>query len=88
VIENVQENNLAVIEFLDIILHPVYHFKHNISETGFILHFQGKAYSIGTSSIDWAQLSRLLPEDGNRIQSLKRFVFNEIQDNGLCPKTQ
>jgi hypothetical protein len=27
---------------------------------------------IGTGSIDWAQLSRLLPEDGDRVQSTKR----------------
>jgi hypothetical protein len=27
---------------------------------------------IGTSSVDWAQLSRLLSEDGDRAQSLKR----------------
>jgi hypothetical protein len=34
---------------------------------------------IGTSSIDWAQLSRLLPEDGDKTQSPKRFVFNKKQ---------
>jgi hypothetical protein len=28
---------------------------------------------IGISSIDWAQLSRFLPEDGDGIQSPKRF---------------
>jgi hypothetical protein len=28
---------------------------------------------IETSSFDWAQLSRLLPEDGDRIQSPKRW---------------
>jgi hypothetical protein len=27
---------------------------------------------IETSSVDWAQLSRFLPEDGDRIQSPKR----------------
>jgi hypothetical protein len=32
---------------------------------------------IKTSSIDWAELSRLLPEDGDRIQSLKLFVLNK-----------
>jgi hypothetical protein len=32
---------------------------------------------IGTSSIDWAQLSRLLPEDGDRIQSLIRRVLRK-----------
>jgi hypothetical protein len=31
----------------------------------------------GTSSIDWAQLSRLLPKDGDRIQSPKRCVLNK-----------
>jgi hypothetical protein len=28
---------------------------------------------IETESIDWAQLSRLLPEDGEKVQSPKRF---------------
>jgi hypothetical protein len=34
---------------------------------------------IGTSSIDWAQLSRFLPEDGDRIQSPKRLVLKNKQ---------
>jgi hypothetical protein len=34
-------------------------FKNNVSE-------------IETSSVQWAQLSRLLPEDGDRVQSPKR----------------
>jgi hypothetical protein len=29
-------------------------------------------YISWASSVDWAQLSRLLPEDGDRIQSPKR----------------
>jgi hypothetical protein len=38
---------------------------------------------IGTSSIDYAQLSRLLPEDGDQIQSPKRCVLNnKIKDDG------
>jgi hypothetical protein len=49
--------------FLDII-HP---FFNGILETGFCLLSLG----IGTSSIDWAQLSRFLPEDRDRIQSPK-----------------
>jgi hypothetical protein len=28
---------------------------------------------IGTSPVDWARQSRLLPKDGNRVQSSKRF---------------
>jgi hypothetical protein len=35
-----------------------------------------------TSFIDWAQLSSLLPEDGERIQSPKCFVLNIKHDNG------
>jgi hypothetical protein len=31
----------------------------------------------GTNSIDWAQLSRFLPEGGDRIQSPKRCVLNK-----------
>jgi hypothetical protein len=37
---------------------------------------------IAATSIDWAQLSRLLPEDRHRIQSLKRCVPNKKQDDG------
>lgn len=36
---------------------------------------------IGTSSIDWAQLSRLLSEDEDRIQYPKH-VLNKKQDDG------
>jgi hypothetical protein len=43
---------------------------------------------IGTSSIDWAKLSRILPEDGDRIQSPKRCVSNTKQDDGQRPKSQ
>jgi hypothetical protein len=32
---------------------------------------------ISTSSIDWAELNRLLPEDGDRIQSPKRCILNK-----------
>jgi hypothetical protein len=35
----------------------------------------------GTSSTDWAQLSRLLPEDGDRIQSPKRCVLNKQHED-------
>lgn len=30
-----------------------------------------KIVEMGTGSFDWAQLSRILPEDGERAQSLK-----------------
>jgi hypothetical protein len=36
---------------------------------------------IGASSIDWALLSRLLPEDGDRIRHPKRCVLNKKQDH-------
>jgi hypothetical protein len=38
---------------------------------------------IGTSSIDWAQLSKLLPEDGDRVQSSKGCfkIKNRAIDN-------
>jgi hypothetical protein len=42
---------------------------------------------MGTRSVDWAQLSRCLPED-DRIQSAKRCVLNRKQDDGYRPKTQ
>jgi hypothetical protein len=37
---------------------------------------------IGTRSIDSAQLSRFLPEDGDRIQSAKRFGLHKKQNAG------
>jgi hypothetical protein len=36
---------------------------------------------MGTSSIDWAQLSRLLSEEGDRVQSPKRFLNKKQDDN-------
>jgi hypothetical protein len=42
---------------------------------------------IGTSSADWAQLSRLLPEDGGRVQSPKCCFYIKKMD-GICPKSQ
>jgi hypothetical protein len=43
---------------------------------------------IGSSSTDRGQMSKFLPEDGDRIQSLKRFVLNikRMMDN--VQKTQ
>jgi hypothetical protein len=37
----------------------------------------------GTRSINWAQLSRFLPEDRDRDQSLKRcfYITNRMMDN-------
>jgi hypothetical protein len=35
----------TIIEFLEIIHRPVFHLKHNVSETEFCLLFQVKAYS-------------------------------------------
>jgi hypothetical protein len=43
---------------------------HNQYGPGIYPKFRGP--EIETSSVDWAQLSRLLPEDGDRIQSPKR----------------
>jgi hypothetical protein len=43
-----------------------------------IIHRLGP--EIVTSSIDWAKLSRVLPEDGDRIQSPKRRVSKNKQD--------
>jgi hypothetical protein len=60
----------TIIEFLDIIHRPVFYLKHNVSETGFCLR------------LIYAQLSRLLPEDGDRIQCPKRCVFSKQRDNG------
>jgi hypothetical protein len=37
---------------------------------------------IGTNSVDWAELIRFLPEDGDRIQSTKSCVLNKKKDGG------
>jgi hypothetical protein len=34
-----------------------------------------------SSSVDWAKLSRFLPESGDKIQSPKRHVLNKKQDD-------
>jgi hypothetical protein len=71
---------------------------HKVSETGVCLHLQIKPtcwiqstelalisghLEIGTSFIDWAQLSRCLPQDGDRIQSPKHCDLNKnrMMDN-------
>jgi hypothetical protein len=59
----------TIIQFLDIIHLPVFYLKQNVSETGFCLR------------LVYAQLNRLLPEDGDRIQSPKRCVFSKKQDD-------
>jgi hypothetical protein len=48
-----------------------FYLKYDVSKNGFCLHLQVKA-----------QLSRLLSEDENRIQSPKCYVLNEKQDDG------
>jgi hypothetical protein len=40
---------LIVIVFVDIVRCPVFYLKHNVSETGFSLHLQVKAYSVGAN---------------------------------------
>jgi hypothetical protein len=37
----------TIIEFLDIIHHPVCYLKYNVSDAGFLLRLQVKAYSVG-----------------------------------------
>lgn len=53
--------------FLDIIL--FFLFKNNVLEI----------LEIGTSSVDWAKLSRVLPEDGHRVQCLKQKKREAIE---------
>jgi hypothetical protein len=36
---------------------------------------------VGTSTINWAELSRLFPEDEDRIQPPKCYVLNKKQDS-------
>jgi hypothetical protein len=56
-----------IITILDIINSPLLHLKHNVSGTGFCLHFQTIATQLGPidraslfsgpGSVDWAKLS-------------------------------
>jgi hypothetical protein len=48
----------TIIVFLDIIHIPLFYLKYNVSETGFCLRLQVKAYFI------WTQLIDLLPVSG------------------------
>jgi hypothetical protein len=56
---------------LDIVHRPVLLFKKQ--------RFGGP--EVGTSSLDLPQLSSVLPEDQDRIRSLKHFVLNKKQDD-------
>jgi hypothetical protein len=50
--------------------------RNNVKETGLCVRPQRKVVpEIGASSIDWAQLGRLLPEDGDTVQSPKRYFY-------------
>jgi hypothetical protein len=62
--------------FLDNIHRPVFLFKTQRFGDWIL------SPSSTTDSIDWAQLSRFLPEEGDRIQSTKRCVLNKKQDDG------
>jgi hypothetical protein len=39
------------------------------------------SYILSCVGAGWTQLSRFLPEDGDRIQTLKRCVLNNEQDD-------
>jgi hypothetical protein len=58
----------SLIMFLDIICRLPFYLKH--------------LPDIGISCIDWAKLSRVIPEDGDKIQSPKRYVVNKKQKDG------
>jgi hypothetical protein len=50
------------------------HFVHDVNGLNINIYcaISDKNPEIESSSVDWAQLSRLLPEEGDRIQSPKR----------------
>jgi hypothetical protein len=50
----------------------IFFFIFKVSETAFCARPEIIRQSIRTRYIDWAQLSRLLPEDGDNVQSPKR----------------
>jgi hypothetical protein len=71
--ENAEESGLAIIVFLDIIQPSFILFK--------IRRFRGLDSQLGVA-ISIGSKWRLLPEDGDRIQSMKRCVLSKIQDVG------
>jgi hypothetical protein len=71
------------ITILDIIHRPVFYLKYDISETGICLRLQVEPTQLGP--IDGASFC-VPPEDGDRIQSPKRHVFNKRQNDGWCPE--
>jgi hypothetical protein len=73
--ENVVTSILCV-TVLDIIHRPVLYLKHDVSETGLCLHL--KVNLARRQRLALFGPSKLVQrEDGNRIQSTKRFVFNK-----------
>jgi hypothetical protein len=73
--------------YINTIIVSHFYLKQNVLETGFSLRLQVKTYpvgpfpDIGTSSSNWAQLNRFLPEERDRIQSLKCYVLNKRHDD-------
>jgi hypothetical protein len=63
-----------IIVFLDISIAVFFNLKHVLG-TGFCLPLQVKTHSVWreTSSNNWAQMNRFLPEEGERIRSPKRL---------------
>jgi hypothetical protein len=64
----------TIIEFMDITHRPVYYLKHNVSETGFCLLPQVKAYSAGPNRQSYS----LSPDLRMKTESsLRNFVLNK-----------
>jgi hypothetical protein len=69
-------------EILDIIYHPVFYLKHNVSETRFrLLQVVPLDYLCQLDPTEY-----ISPEDRDRIQSLKCCDLNKRKNNGECLK--
>jgi hypothetical protein len=87
---------LSIAPFFYVKHRPVYISKHNVSETGFCLRLRVKPTQLspidrarlefGTSSIDWAQLSKFCPKTEIE-SSLRNVVFWNINRTVFYIKT-
>jgi hypothetical protein len=80
------------ITILDIIHRPVFYLKHSFSQTESNLRVQVVPTQLDLTDGNSDYLCRLdttekvLPEDGDKIQSPKYFVLNKRQYDGQCPE--
>jgi hypothetical protein len=76
----------VTITVLDIIHHPVFDLKHDVSETGFCLRLLAGPTQLSPIDRLRQRLAQVPPEGGERIQSPKRLILNKRLEYGKCPE--